>query len=248
MSGRCPRCSAPIASPADDRGVLVCRQCGARLKAVAPTPRATTVSAVPVVPAAPAAAARASNAASAESDAMLAELRSFVRGQAEVLHTLQAILATLQAGASPTPFSDLGWGSDARHVRTRQRRKSVLVVDDDDAARRATEAAFSAAQVPVRAVADGNSAIAAIAEDKPDVVILELGLAEPMGGKDVINMIKATMEWVDLPIVLHTRVPIESHKEARTIHGADDFVSKGEGSLDALVARVIQTFQKDQAI
>jgi two-component system KDP operon response regulator KdpE len=168
-----------------------------------------------------------------------------VKGQAEVLRTLRAILATLQDGASPSPFSDLGWGID-RNVRTRQRQKSVLVVDDDDASRRAAAAAFSAAHVPVRAVADGNSAIAAIAEDKPDVVVLELGLADPMGGKDVINMIKATMEWVDVPIVLHTRVPIESHKEARTVHGADDFVFKGEGSLDTLVARVIQTFQRDQ--
>ena len=26
-----------------------------------------------------------------------------------------------------------------------------------------------------------------------------------MAGKDVINMIKATMEWVDIPIVLYTR-------------------------------------------
>jgi hypothetical protein len=57
-------------------------------------------------------------------------------------------------------------------------------------------------------------------------------------------MVKATMEWVDVPIVLYTRVPIESQKEARTIHGADELVPKGVGAPEALVARVIALFRK----
>jgi hypothetical protein len=65
-----------------------------------------------------------------------------------------------------------------------------------------------------------------------------------MPGKDVVNVIKATMEWVDVPIVLYTRVPIESQKEARTIHGADELVPKGPGAADLLVARVIAIFRK----
>jgi DNA-binding response OmpR family regulator len=65
-----------------------------------------------------------------------------------------------------------------------------------------------------------------------------------MAGKDVINMIKATMEWVDIPILLYTRLAIESQKEARTIHGADEFVPKGPGSPEALVAKVISIFRR----
>jgi DNA-binding response OmpR family regulator len=109
--------------------------------------------------------------------------------------------------------------------------------------RRATEAAFATAQVPVRAVPDGRAAMAAIAAEKPDVIILELGLSNPMTGSDLINMIKATMEWVDIPIVLYTRLPIESQKEARTTHGADDLFLKGSANADGLVARAIQIFQ-----
>ena len=65
-----------------------------------------------------------------------------------------------------------------------------------------------------------------------------------MGGKDVVNMIKATMEWVDIPIVLYTRMMVESQKEARQVHGADEVVRKGEGSAEALVARVIAVFRR----
>ena len=50
-------------------------------------------------------------------------------------------------------------------------------------------------------------------------------------------MIKATMEWVDIPIVLYTRAAVESQREARQVHGADEFVLKRSGPA-ALVLEV----------
>jgi DNA-binding response OmpR family regulator len=64
-----------------------------------------------------------------------------------------------------------------------------------------------------------------------------------MAGKDVINMIKATREWVDLPILLWTREAVSNQKEARQIHGADEIVPKSAGA-GALVARVITLFRR----
>jgi DNA-binding response OmpR family regulator len=128
-------------------------------------------------------------------------------------------------------------------VRSR-RRKTVLIIDDDGEALADVVKALEQAEVPVRTAADGNAGLAAIAEDKPDVIVLELELGGTMAGKDVINMIKATMEWVDVPIVLYTRQRIESQREARQIHGADEYVLKGPGSPEALVTRVIALFRK----
>jgi hypothetical protein len=65
-----------------------------------------------------------------------------------------------------------------------------------------------------------------------------------MGGRDVINIIKSTMEWVDIPIILYTREPVGSQKEARQLHGADEVVCKAPGSAAALVQRVIATFRR----
>jgi DNA-binding response OmpR family regulator len=95
----------------------------------------------------------------------------------------------------------------------------------------------------VRAFPDGNAAVTAIAEEKPDVIVLELALAGSMEGRDVINMIKATMEWVDIPIVLWTREPVENQREARQVHGADEIVPKSSGAA-ALVARIITLFRR----
>jgi CheY-like chemotaxis protein len=126
----------------------------------------------------------------------------------------------------------------------KRRRKTVLLVDDQEHTRKAALAALEAAEVPTRAVADGRAALEAIAGEKPDVIAIDLAIDGPMAGKDVINMIKATMEWVDIPIILYTRLPIANQKEARTLHGGDELVLKGPGSAETLVTRVIQVFRR----
>jgi CheY-like chemotaxis protein len=182
----------------------------------------------------------ASPDAGAAFERVLDELEALRRGQ-------EQILALLRAGAGPHSAAEpLGSGFEERGalapVRS-SRRKVVLVIDDDPATREATVAEFKGADVAVRGVADGGSGIQAIAEDKPDVIALELALQGPMSGTDVINQIKATMEWVDIPIILYTRENVESQKEARQVHGADDLVLKRSGPA-ALVSRVITAFRR----
>ncbi len=181
----------------------------------------------------------------------MSELRALRRTQEEILSLLRARPASEPAARrapAPAPASDQSFmdddpAPDHSHVRSR-RRKSVLIIDDDAATRREAVAGFERADVPVTAVAEGNDGLASIAAERPDAIVMELELEGSMAGKDVINMIKATMEWVDIPIVLYTRAQVESQKEARTVHGADDFVIKGPGSAETLVARVIQFFRK----
>ena len=48
-----------------------------------------------------------------------------------------------------------------------------------------------------------------------------------MAGKDVVNMIKATMEWVDIPIVLYTRAAIANQKDARITTAPTSSWSRG---------------------
>ena len=244
MTGSCPRCKAPITSTPDEQGFFPCPQCGVRLKVQAPAP-ATPLVAAPSAP-----------GPVFGWEALQGDLQALRAGQQQILVSLAMVLKVLRAGAPPST-SEAAWGLDAPSrdsrvedsvptapPRTRRRQKSVLLVDDDPETREAAVAALGQAQVPVEAVADGNSALAAIAAEKPDVLVLELDIAGAMSGRDVINMIKATMEWVDIPILFYTRLPIKDQKEARQIHGGDEYVAKGPGSAEALVARVIAVFQR----
>jgi CheY-like chemotaxis protein/predicted RNA-binding Zn-ribbon protein involved in translation (DUF1610 family) len=169
-----------------------------------------------------------------------------------VRETQQAILAALGAQArSPEPFAtpatgipvaDMSAAPALSPIRTPQR-KSAVLVDDDAKTREAATAELEKADIPVRAFADGNKALSAIAKEKPDVIVLELAVGGAMAGKDLVNVIKATMEWVDIPVVLWTRENVSNQREARQIHGADEVVAKSQGAA-ALVARVITLFRR----
>jgi CheY-like chemotaxis protein len=174
-------------------------------------------------------------------EALMAEVHALRRMQEEMLALLRAGAAPSNGGRSIDVADELGL--PAPTVVRARRRKTVLLVDDDAETSAAAQAALDAAEIPVRVVAEGRSALAAIAEDKPDVIVMELGLGGPMAGKDVVNMIKATMDWVDIPILLYTRIPVTSQKEARTVHGADEFVSKQDGP-EPLLARVVTLFRR----
>ena len=267
---KCPRCQHVFSATPDAGGIVTCPSCSTRLRtrpaagSPAPGPRPAPVavpaptkdSAAPASPPEPAFAPverpeperQAAPAPAANLDAVLAELRALREGQRQIIELLRQQPASafpdVAGSDAPEPFGTFDERpAPVAAVRTR-RRKTVLLIDDDPETLKSVVEALERAEVPTRAVSDGNAGLAAIAEEKPDVLVMELGLRGSMGGKDVINMIKATMEWVDVPIVLHTRLPIENQREARQIHGADEYVLKGPASADALVARVIAVFRR----
>jgi CheY-like chemotaxis protein len=220
--------------------VIVCGGCGVKLRRTLPAaePLAEPPAATPA-----AGAPRREHAGETPNgqvtlEQLMTELRELRRLQERMLELLKH---PVPAEAPPAFVGEDG--APVPPVRSRKR-KTVLLIDDTKSERQAAVAALERADVPVRTATDGSAGIAALAIEKPDVVALELDLKGPMAGKDVINMIKATMEWVDIPIVLYTRQPIASQRDARTIHGADDFILKGEGSAEALVSRVVTLFRK----
>jgi CheY-like chemotaxis protein/DNA-directed RNA polymerase subunit RPC12/RpoP len=264
---QCPRCQTAIASAPDASGALVCPGCGAKLltKAAAAARAATkpedsgrleghhpsaTLPPGTLLKRIPRpeelAGHNAAEGTRAQFDAILAELRALRSVQDDILEILRerSEAAPRPAEASSSLGRDLDDEPPALAAPLRSRRaKSVLLIDDDAQTRAAAVAELERASVPVRAFGDGQAGLQAIAAEKPDVIAIELEMRGAMGGKDVINMIKATMEWVDIPIVLYTRAPIDSQREARTVHGADEFVLKGAGA-PALVARCIALFRK----
>jgi CheY-like chemotaxis protein len=177
-------------------------------------------------------------------DLVLQEVRAVRETQQRILRAI----AELRRASTAAPAVGDGEATDPADEPTVSpirdgRGKSVMLIDDDPSTRDAAVAELQRAEVPVRAFDDGNAALSAIAEEKPDVIALEIGLGGAMGGKDLVNMIKATMEWVDIPIVLWTREAVTTQKEARQIHGADEVVPKSNGP-DALLACVINAFRR----
>ncbi len=120
-----------------------------------------------------------------------------------------------------------------RRVGERSGMTSVLVVDDERQIRRALSLNFRARGYVVTEAASGEAALTQVADDRPDIVLLDLGLP----GMDGIAVIEALRGWTSVPIIVLTAREDERSKVLALEAGADDYVTKPFGMAE-LVARV----------
>jgi two-component system KDP operon response regulator KdpE len=109
----------------------------------------------------------------------------------------------------------------------------VLIVDDEPPIRKLLRMGLTAQGYHVLEAPDGATALDLIAE-KPDLVILDLGLPD-MQGLDLLRTIRARNERVPI-VVLSSRGDEAAKVQALDI-GADDYVTKPFGT-DELLARM----------
>jgi two-component system, OmpR family, KDP operon response regulator KdpE len=109
----------------------------------------------------------------------------------------------------------------------------VLVVDDEPSILRALRINLTAREYEVTTASDGASGLAAVAHDRPDVIILDLGLPD-MDGTEVIHGVRG---WTAIPIIVLSVWGEEEKKVAALDAGADDYVTKPFG-MNELLARL----------
>jgi two-component system KDP operon response regulator KdpE len=118
---------------------------------------------------------------------------------------------------------------------------SILVVDDEPHLRRTLAISLRASGYAVVTVGDGRSALQAVHEDLPDLIVLDLGLPD-LDGVEVLRRIRQTMQ---VPvIVLSARTDSVDKVEALDA-GADDYVTKPFG-MEELQARVRVALRRTQ--
>jgi two-component system KDP operon response regulator KdpE len=110
---------------------------------------------------------------------------------------------------------------------------SVLVVDDEPAIQRAISTAFTARGYEVRTAATGTEALATLAADPVDLVILDLGLPD-VDGVEVCRQLRT---WSQVPVIVLSAQGSDNWKVAALDGGADDYVTK-PFSMPELLARV----------
>ncbi|WP_375385628.1 response regulator [uncultured Microbacterium sp.] len=109
----------------------------------------------------------------------------------------------------------------------------VLIADDDPQLVRALRITLAAHGYDVIAAAEGAAAITLAAHERPDIVMLDLGMPHVDG----IEVIHALRGWTDVPIIVVSGRTGSSDKVDALDAGADDFVTK-PFQIDELLARL----------
>ncbi len=117
--------------------------------------------------------------------------------------------------------------------------KTILVVDDEPKITQLVRDYLAHAGFNVRVAHDGKSALSLARGEKPDMVILDLGLPY-MDGLDFTRALRKTS---NVPIIMLTARADESDKLIGLELGADDYVTK-PFSPKELLARVRVVFRR----
>lgn len=109
----------------------------------------------------------------------------------------------------------------------------VLVVDDEPQILRALRINLHAHRFDVVTAASGDTALEAARVERPDLVILDLGLPD----RDGVEVIRSVREWSDVPIIVLSGRAGSTDKIEALNEGADDYVTK-PFNIDELLARM----------
>lgn len=107
---------------------------------------------------------------------------------------------------------------------------TVLVIDDELQIRRLLRVCLEANNYRVIEAPTGQEGLAAAAQHRPDVVVLDLGLPD----LDGVSVLKRLREWSRVPVLVLSVRDREDDKIKALDHGADDYVTKPFGTGELL--------------
>jgi len=109
---------------------------------------------------------------------------------------------------------------------TKEEAKTIFIVDDDDSIRRLLHRTLKEAGFSVIAAKDGREAIEIIDRDSaPDMVLLDIMMPH-VDGYGVLEQIKSTDQWSDVPVVMLTgKDSLEDIKQSFRA-GVSDYIVK----------------------
>ena len=119
----------------------------------------------------------------------------------------------------------------------------ILVVDDEPAMVGAVSALVGSAGHQVVTAYDGDTALRRLAEEAPDLVLLDLA----MPGRDGVDVVRAARGSSDVPIIILTGETDELAKVEALDAGADDYVTKPFGRQE-LLARIRAVLRRRESM
>ncbi len=102
---------------------------------------------------------------------------------------------------------------------------SVLLVDDEPNIVLSLEFLMKQAGYDVRIARDGDSALQAVSDRIPDLILLDV-MTPGRDGYEVCQTIRANPAWRDIKIVMLTAKSREVEREKGLALGADDYITK----------------------
>ena len=116
-------------------------------------------------------------------------------------------------------------------------KKKILLVEDDTALSSVYHARLELEGFDVKDVADGENALSAAMEYRPDLILLD-AMMPKISGFDVLDILRNTPETTNIRVIMLTALSQPKDKERAEQLGVDDYLVKSQVVIGDVVARV----------
>lgn len=123
--------------------------------------------------------------------------------------------------------------------------RSILVIDDEPQIRRALKNALTDGDHRILEAGSAQEGVDLAASQKPDVIILDLGLPD----RDGLSVCREIRKWSDAPILVLSARHGEKDKTTLLDAGADDFITKpfSTNELKARLRALMRRMQRQES-
>lgn len=115
--------------------------------------------------------------------------------------------------------------------------KTILLVEDDDNLANVYETRLQAEGFKTVRVANGEDALQAALQAKPDMILLDVMMPK-VSGFDVLDILRNTPETQDSKIIMLTALSQESDRQRAESLGVNDYLIKSQVVIADVVDRI----------
>ena len=118
-----------------------------------------------------------------------------------------------------------------------QHPKKILLVEDDDGLANVYLMRLQAEGFEARRVPNGEDALAAALDFKPDLILLD-AMMPKISGFDVLDILRNTPETANLHIIMLTALSQDSDMQRAKQLGVDDYLVKSQVVIADVIDRI----------
>lgn len=117
------------------------------------------------------------------------------------------------------------------------RPKKILLVEDDDTLANVYKTRLHAEGFDLRRVPNGEDALAAAMQYKPDLILLDVMMPK-VSGFDVLDILRNTPETTNIKVVMLTALSQDSDRQRAESLGVDDYLVKSQVVIADVIERI----------
>lgn len=116
-------------------------------------------------------------------------------------------------------------------------RKKILLVEDDTALSGVYKSRLDLEGFDIREVNNGEDALSAAIEYKPDLILLD-AMMPKISGFDVLDILRNTPDTMNIRVIMLTALSQPKDKERAEELGVDDYLVKSQVVIGDVVERI----------